>query len=100
MHFIENIVPYQKRANLAPSKTTDRASSSLRSRVERKKQHIRAWEGNDPSRKRRVYFGCYTAAFIVVAFITLFVYPSNGRALIWNIDGIEQYYPFFVYEGQ
>lgn len=91
--------PYQKRVVLASFTSTDQTASSLGSNIERKKQAVRAWEGNNPSRKRRVYFGCYTAAFIVVAFITLFVYPSNGRALIWNIDGIEQYYPFFVYEG-
>ncbi len=56
--------------------------------------------GDDPARKRRVYWACYTLSFIVVAFIVLFVYPSNGRSIVWSVDGLEQYYPYFVYEGQ
>ena len=49
--------------------------------------------GDDPARKRRVYWACYTLSFIVVAFIVLFVYPSNGRSIVWSVDGLEQYYP-------
>lgn len=50
--------------------------------------------------KRRHYVFVYSISFIVVALITLFVYPSNGRSMVWSVDGLEQYYPFFVYEGQ
>ncbi len=73
---------------------------SLRSRIEKREQKIRAWEGNDASRKRTSYFACYTIAFLIVSFVALFVYPSNGRSLVWSVDGLEQYYPFFVYQGQ
>ena len=69
-------------------------------RISRKWAAVRTWEEENPARKRFVYFCCYSAAFVIVALITLFVYPSNGRSMIWNIDGLEQFYPYFIYEGQ
>lgn len=62
--------------------------------------NVRTWEGDDPARKRKTYWACYTLCFVIVALITLFVYPSNGRSMVWSVDGLEQYYPYFVYEGQ
>lgn len=43
--------PYQKRVVLASFTSTDQTASSLGSNIERKKQAVRAWEGNNPSRK-------------------------------------------------
>ena len=36
----------------------------------------------------------------VIIVIGFFPYYSNGRSLIWEIDGIGQYYPAFLYIGQ
>lgn len=73
---------------------------NLRTKIDNRINKARAWEGNDPARKRKNYWKVYVLSFCVVAFISLFVYPSNGRSLVWSVDGLEQYYPFFVFEGQ
>ncbi len=72
----------------------------LAAKIKEQENKVREWEGSSPKRKREMYWGFYTFAFIVTAFVVLFVYPSNGRSLVWSVDGLEQYYPFFVYEGQ
>lgn len=45
---------------------------------------------------------CYRAfslLFLPFALLVLLALPLAGRELIWNIDGLGQYYPFFVREG-
>lgn len=42
----------------------------------------------------------YSALFVPCALLVLAALPLSGRELIWNIDGLGQYYPFFVYEGK
>lgn len=61
---------------------------------------MRAREGSCEKQKTRTLWLVYSALFVVFAFLALFVYPSNGRSIVWSIDGLEQYYPFFLYEGQ
>ncbi|MEG0416940.1 YfhO family protein [Gordonibacter sp.] len=73
-----------------------RIKAKINGRIER----TRSWEGDDPARKRKTYWKAYAASFCVLALAALFVYPSNGRSLVWSVDGLEQYYPFFIYEGQ
>lgn len=73
---------------------------ALRDKLLSSYRSIRAWENGNPVRRRKTYWACYTLAFVIVAFIVLFVYPSNGRSIVWNVDGLEQYYPYFVFEGQ
>lgn len=72
----------------------------LKEKLRKCDNRIRAWEGDDPTRKRKTYWRAYTLSFVVVACAALFVYPSNGRSIVWSVDGLEQYYPFFIYEGQ
>ncbi|MDO4538470.1 MAG: YfhO family protein [Coriobacteriales bacterium] len=42
----------------------------------------------------------YSLLFLPFFAITLFSVFLNGRSLVWQVDGMTQYYPFFVYEGQ
>lgn len=74
--------------------------NKVKSKVSNRIERTRAWEGTDPVRKRKTYWKVYALSFCILALISLFVYPSNGRSLVWSVDGLEQYYPFFVYEGQ
>ncbi|MEG2533971.1 MAG: hypothetical protein RSB04_13265, partial [Gordonibacter sp.] len=74
--------------------------SKLKAKAVGRIERTRAWEGEDAARQRKTYWKAYVASFCLLAFAALFVYPSNGRSLIWSVDGLEQYYPFFIYEGQ
>lgn len=47
----------------------------------------------------RVRFRTYTRLFLPLAVAVLAALPLGGRELIWNVDGLAQYYSFFVYEG-
>lgn len=74
--------------------------NKFRARIDSRVERIRSWEGDNTARKRKTYWKAYVVSFCVLALVALFVYPSNGRSLIWSVDGLEQYYPFFIYEGQ
>ncbi len=50
--------------------------------------------------RRGSCYKAYSALFIPCALLVFFGLFSSGRELIWNIDGLGQYYPFFIYEGQ
>ena len=67
--------------------------------VESKINTIRAWEAGDAKRQRRAYWITYTITFIVMTIASLNVYLLNGLSIVWNVDGLEQFYPYFVYEG-
>lgn len=68
--------------------------------VEQKIYDIREWEAGNTRRQRRTYWCLYVVSFIVMAFASFIVYPLNGASLVWSVDGMEQFYPYFVYEGQ
>lgn len=59
-----------------------------------------AWEDEKPRRAGRACYHAYSRLFIPFAIIVLIGLPLGGRELIWNVDGLGQYYPFFIYEGQ
>lgn len=61
---------------------------------------IREREGDDPRLRRKTYWRCYTLAFFIALAGTLLVYLVNLRSFMWGVDGLEQYYPYFIYEGQ
>ena len=69
---------------------------TIGARIER----IRAWEGDDPRRQRRLYWVAYTLAFLGTALLALISYPLHRIDMIWTVDGLGQYYPYFVFEGQ
>ena len=45
-------------------------------------------------------YKAYTVLFIPFALLVFFGLLISGREIIWNIDGLGQYYPFFIYEGE
>ena len=59
-----------------------------------------AWEGAKPKRAGRACYRVYTQLFVPFAIIVLIALPLGGRELMWSVDGLNQYYPFFVYEGE
>ena len=69
-----------------------------------REQWLIDWETADPKRAaKRKGKGCYhayTHLFLPAAILVLLGLPFMGRELIWSIDGLSQYYPFFIYEGQ
>ena len=69
-------------------------------RLEAREARLAAWEAERPGRHRKAYWRCYNRLFAVMALITVVIFLVNGRSILWRIDGLQQYYPFFVYEGQ
>ena len=65
--------------------------------IKEKQRRVLAWESKSAKRPTITYVCLYSIAFLLVAFAVLFVYPSNGRSILWSVDGIEQYFPFFLY---
>lgn len=45
-------------------------------------------------------FRAYSFLFVPCTFLVFFALLISGREIIWNIDGLGQYYPFFIYEGE
>ena len=70
------------------------------SRVRDRVNAVREREGDDQAARRKTYWRCYTIAFLIALAGTLLVYFVNLRSFMWGVDGLEQYYPYFVYEGQ
>ena len=58
------------------------------------------WESAKPKRAGRACYRAYTLLFIPLALLVLASIPLAGRELIWNFDGLNQYYSFFLYEGE
>jgi len=58
------------------------------------------WENAKPKRAGRACYRAYTQLFIPLVILVLIAVPLSGRELIWNVDGLSQYYPFFLYEGE
>lgn len=61
------------------------------------KRTLQRWEARATARGP---YRAYTVLFFPFALLTLGALPFNGREIIWYVDGLSQYYPFFVYEGQ
>lgn len=57
----------------------------------------------ESERSPRIARSCYHAYSVLFVPLCMAVFvslPLNGRELIWNVDGLSQYYSFFVYEGE
>lgn len=76
--------------------TTGRIARWFRRRVDA----LDAWESAKPKRAGRACYRAYTQLFIPFAIVVLIALPLGGRELMWSVDGLNQYYPFFVYEGE
>lgn len=63
------------------------------------RDQILFWEGNDLRKKRRSYYLCYTVAYAITALLCYGIFALCGRDIVWMIDGLEQYLPYFIYEG-
>lgn len=64
-------------------------------------QRIRRWLCKQE--QRAIQSGCYrtfSRIFVPLSILVLIALPLGGRSLIWFVDGLSQYYTFFVYEGQ
>lgn len=61
---------------------------------------IQRWEAGDPKRQRCTYWILYVITFVLMTLLSLNVYILNGLSIVWSVDGMEQFYPYFVYEGQ
>ena len=48
----------------------------------------------------RSCYRAYTLLFVPFVLLVLAGLFCAGRGLIWYVDGLAQYYPFFIYEGQ
>lgn len=70
------------------------------SRLRSWEERLSRWEQGRPGRKRQTYWIVYTLCFVVVSCLALLAYPLSGSSLAWSVDGLEQYYPFFVYTGR
>ena len=85
------------------AETTERdgkRTSRVAERMGRFEHALVSWEDRKPGRKGRGCYHAYNVLFPLFALIVLAWVPLSGRELIWNVDGLNQYYPFFVYEGQ
>ena len=58
------------------------------------------WESAKSQRAGRACYRAYTRLFVPLAVLVLAALPLGGRELIWNFDGLNQYYAFFIYEGE
>lgn len=76
--------------------TTGRIARWFRRRVDA----LEAWEAAKPKRAGRACYRAYTQLFVPFAIVVLIALPLGGRELMWSVDGLNQYYPFFVYEGE
>ena len=69
-------------------------------KLQARRDKVLEWEGESQKRKNLSYLLVFTLAFTICFTIALISYPLNGRSLVWSVDGLEQYYPFFIYEGE
>ena len=68
--------------------------------VDKREQALIAWEHAKPSRVGKACYRAYSLFFLPFAILVFLGLLTSGRELIWNIDGLSQYYAFFVYEGE
>ncbi|MCC8137156.1 MAG: YfhO family protein [Clostridiales bacterium] len=63
---------------------------------------LTAIEGNHFKKYRKIKNGIclYTILFLLLVIIGYLPLWKNGLSVIWNVDGIGQYYPSFLYIGQ
>lgn len=61
---------------------------------------LRDWGSATPKRQRASYWIAYTVLFLICCAFTVIAYPFNGKSIMWTVDGLGQYYPFFIYEGE
>lgn len=69
-------------------------------RLQSWENRLHQWEQKKPGRKNKAYWIIYTLCFVAISSLALIAYPTTGNSLAWGVDGLEQYYPFFVYVGQ
>ena len=63
--------------------------------------HFKAWlEAFEGTTSKRSYFAAYTIVFLILFFAMSFSFLFAGKGFIWNVDGLEQQYVFFAYEGE
>ncbi len=84
----------------APATNPKARTNAFARFLARREQALTSWEEQKPRRSGRGCYHAYTRLFVPFAILVLIALPLNFRGLIWNVDGIAQYYPFFVYEGQ
>ncbi len=63
-------------------------------------EKLQAWESHKKGRYLRDYWLAHCAIFLILGTIIALNFFLYGRSILWNNDGLEQYYPFFIYEGQ
>ena len=49
---------------------------------------------------KRKSFWAYTAIFVLVCILGYSPFWTQGKSLVWKIDGLGQYYTSFLYIGQ
>ena len=84
----------------APATDQQPRQNSVARFFARREAAFDSWEGQRSGRKGRACYHAYTCLFLPFALIVLVALPLSWHGLIWVIDGMSQYYPFFVYEGQ
>ena len=63
--------------------------------------HFKAWlEAFEGTTSKRSYFAAYNIVFLILFFAMSFSFLFAGKGFIWNVDGLEQQYVFFAYEGE
>ncbi|MCH3967669.1 MAG: YfhO family protein [Atopobiaceae bacterium] len=85
------------------ARTTRRVRHSRRGlmgALEASEDKLAVWEQSRPGRFRAAYWRCYNRAFLLLLLVVLGTYLVNGRSIVWRVDGLEQYYQFFAYEGE
>lgn len=68
--------------------------------IDRRAERVRAWDDAHPGRGRSSYWRCFNLAFVLLACFCVALYLVNGRSILWSVDGYEQYYPYFAFEGE
>ncbi len=61
---------------------------------------IKEKEAGDLKKQRRTYWKFYILAFLAIGILSFNVYILNGLSIVWTVDGLEQFYPYFIYGGQ
>ncbi len=67
--------------------------------LSQKEQKLTRWEHEKPGRFTATYLRVYTICFLVLSLITVAIFLSGMRDIIWSVDGFQQYYPYFIYVG-
>ncbi|MDO4797817.1 MAG: YfhO family protein [Coriobacteriales bacterium] len=84
----------------APTTSQSSSQSAFARFLARREASLVQWEERRPGRRGRGCYHAYSCLFLPFAIVVLVALLLGWRELIWTIDGMSQYYPFFVYEGQ